>query len=181
MKIRETDRHGVRLIEPERHEDDRGFFARTWCVDEFQKHGLNPDLVQCSVSFNRAAGTVRGMHWQASPHGESKLVRCTAGAILDVVVDVRPESATYLQTFTANLTAQNHNALYIPEGFAHGFQTLEDGSEVFYQISSAFCPDAARGMRWNDPSIDLTWPIPISVISDRDANYPDLAVSETVR
>jgi len=165
---------GVVIVQPERRADERGFFARTWCREEFEAHGLNPRLVQCNVSFNHRRGTVRGMHWQRDPHGECKLVRCTAGAILDVVVDLRPGSVTYRQSIAVELSAENRHALYIPEGLAHGFQTLTDSVEVLYQMSTDHHPESATGARWNDPAIQVAWPLPISVISARDESWPVL-------
>ena len=166
-----TKLDGVWLIEPERIEDERGFFARTWCCREFEERGLNPRLVQCNVSFNRRKGTLRGMHWQRSPHGECKVVRCTQGAIFDVVVDLRPQSPTYCQWVGTELSAENHSAFYIPEGCAHGFQTLTEKSEVFYQMSEFYAVDAAAGVRWNDAAFGIEWPLPVSMISGRDKNY----------
>jgi dTDP-4-dehydrorhamnose 3,5-epimerase len=172
MKFSPTKLSGVWLVDLERHEDERGFFARSWCQSEFERHGLNPRLVQCNVSFNRKRGTLRGMHYQVAPHAEVKLVRCTRGAIYDVAVDLRPESQTYRQWVGVELTAENGRALYIAEGFAHGFQTLADDSEVFYQMSEFFHPDCARGLRWNDPAFGISWPAPNPIISERDQNLP---------
>lgn len=173
MKFTETRIPGAYIIDVEPIADERGFFARTWARDEFVAHGLNPDLAQCNVSYNHHKGTVRGMHWQAPPQAETKLVRCTQGGIYDVIVDIRADTPTYRQSVGVELTAENRCALYIPEGCAHGFQTLEDATEVFYMITEYYTPSAARGMRWNDPAIAVTWPLPISVISERDAHYPD--------
>ena len=150
---------GAVLIEPERREDSRGFFARTWCNREFEAHGLAPLIVQCSISFNKKRGTLRGLHYQAPPHAETKLVRCTSGAIYDVIVDLRPESPSCRRHFATVLSAENRAMLYVPEGFAHGFQTLEDGTEVFYQMSKFHAPECARGVRWNDPAFAIEWPI----------------------
>lgn len=161
------------LIEPQRIEDERGFFARSWCQNEFQAHGLNPRLVQCSISFNHKKGTLRGMHFQIAPYAEAKLVRCTMGAIYDVIVDIRPDSPTFKKYFGAELTPENRKMLYVPEGFAHGFITLSDHSEVFYQMSEFYHAEAARGYRWNEPVFGIAWPLPVQVISERDANYPD--------
>lgn len=158
-------------IEP--REDERGFFARTWCQREFEQEGLTTRLVQCSVSFNRHKGTLRGMHWQAAPHAEAKLVRCTRGAVYDVVLDLRKESPTYRQWLAVTLTADDHNMLYVPEGCAHGFLTMADDTEVFYQMSEFHNPESACGVRWNDPAFGIRWPEAVSVISDRDRNYPD--------
>lgn len=174
MRIEPTSLAGCYLVLPTPAHDNRGFFARTWCAETFVKAGLDATLTQCSVSFNHAAGTVRGMHYQADPHGEVKLVRCTRGSILDVVVDVRSGSATFGQWFGAELSAENHHALYIPVGFAHGFQTLTDDAEIFYQISTLYVPEAARGVRHDDPAIGIVWPRPVTVISDRDRALPGL-------
>ena len=175
MKFHSTPLAGVFVVEPERHEDDRGFFARSWCRQEFADHGLDPNLVQCNISFNHRAGTVRGMHFQKPLHEEVKLVRCTSGAILDVVIDIRTDSPTRLKSFAVELNSNNRLALYIPAGFAHGFQTLADGTEVFYQMSHEFQPGSAGGLRWDDPRLSVEWPLPISVISDRDLGYPDFS------
>jgi dTDP-4-dehydrorhamnose 3,5-epimerase len=173
MVFIETGLEGAFVVDLERAVDSRGFFARSWCTHEFQAHGLNPRLVQCSVSRNHLKGTLRGMHYQAAPHQEAKLVRCTQGALYDVIVDLRPESRTYLAHFGVELTASNHRALYVPEGFAHGYLTLADESEVFYQMSEFYAPAAARGVRWNDPALSINWPGPVVVISERDKNLPD--------
>jgi dTDP-4-dehydrorhamnose 3,5-epimerase len=171
---------GAVEIEVERHEDERGFFARSFCRREFEDHGLEPCAVQCSVSFNRRRGTLRGMHWQADPHGEAKLVRVTAGAIWDVIVDLRPGSATYGEWFGVELSADDHRALYVPPDFAHGFQTLVDNVEVFYQMSTEYVPEAQRGARWDDPAFGIAWPIASPILNQRDAAYPDLALTRTV-
>lgn len=173
MVFTETRVKGVFLIEPERHDDDRGFFARTWSAREFCDRGLDASIAQCSVSYNHQRGTVRGMHYQAPPHDETKLVRCTRGAIFDVALDLRRDSETFGQWVGEELTAHNHRMLYIPVGCAHGFQTLADGSEVFYQISQVYEPAAARGVRWDDPAFDIRWPEPVRVIAERDRTYPD--------
>ncbi|MEM8997292.1 MAG: dTDP-4-dehydrorhamnose 3,5-epimerase [Acidobacteriota bacterium] len=173
MIFRELEIAGAFLIEPERKEDRRGFFARTYCRLELEERGLDPTLVQCNVSVNKERGTVRGMHWQAEPYEEIKMVRCTAGAIHDVILDVRPDSPTFKLHVGVDLTRENRHALYIPAGCAHGFQSLEDDSEVFYQMSEFYYPEQARGVRWDDPAFDISWPLPISVISDKDRAYPD--------
>jgi dTDP-4-dehydrorhamnose 3,5-epimerase len=173
MIFAETMLKGVFIIEPERLEDERGFFARTWCRRVFEEHGLNSQLAQCSISFNRTRGTLRGMHYQDEPYGEAKLVRCTHGTIYDAVIDLRRGSPTFKRWIGLELTADNHRMLYIPEGFAHGFQTLEEHAEVFYQMSQFYAPDYARGVRWNDPAFDIRWPAAVSVISERDRSYPD--------
>jgi dTDP-4-dehydrorhamnose 3,5-epimerase len=176
MIFRETTIGGVWIIEPECHEDQRGFFARTWDTDEFAKLGLSARLVQCSISYNRLRGTLRGMHYQAEPHEETKVVRCTAGSIFDVAVDLRPVSPTFCSWFGAELSAENRLALYVPEGCAHGFLTLTDRSEVAYQISEPHAPDAARGVRWDDPAFGIDWPEDVVVINERDRSYPDFGV-----
>jgi dTDP-4-dehydrorhamnose 3,5-epimerase len=164
---------GAFVIEPEPVEDERGFFARTWCEQEFGEIGLISRLVQCSISWNRTTGTVRGMHYQVAPHEEVKIVRCTRGSIFDVILDLRPNSATFKACFSVVLSADNRLMLYVPEGVAHGFQAMEDGTEVFYQISTHYVADATAGVRWNDPSFDIRWPLPVTVISERDRNFPD--------
>ena len=173
MLFRETKLPGAFVIELQKHEDERGFFARSWCQKEFEAHGLNPQMVQCNVSFNKMKGTLRGMHYQVGPCAEAKLVRCTRGAIYDVIIDLRRESATYKQHVGEALTSNNYRALFIPEGFAHGFQTLEDNSEVFYQMSEFYSPEHQRGLRYNDRAFRINWPIDTTVISDRDRNYED--------
>jgi len=159
------------------HADERGFFARSYCTDEFASQGLGPELRQCSVSFNARKGTLRGLHYQGAPHEEHKLVRCTAGAIFDVIVDIREDSSSYRRWFATELTAANHRALFIPPGFAHGFVSLTDNTEVYYMISVAHAPHVSRGFRWNDPAFAVGWPMLPAVISSRDANYPLLDVT----
>ena len=176
MKFKETPLKGAYIVDPEPSEDERGFFARTWDQREFEAHGLNPRLVQCSVSFNSNKGTLRGMHYQAEPYEEAKLVRCTMGAIYDVIIDLRPDSPTLKQWVGEELTADNYRMLYAPEGFAHGFLTLRDRTEVFYQMSQVHVPASARGVRWDDPAFGIDWPIPVEVISDRDKNYPNFTL-----
>lgn len=169
----ETKLKGSFIIELKRLEDERGFFARTWCQNEFAAHGLNPRLVQCSTSFNKKKGIIRGMHYQAAPHEEAKLVRCPRGAIYDVGIDLRPKSPTFKQWIAVTLTSENHKLLYFPEGFAHGFQTLEDNTEVFYQMAEFYVPEYARGVRWNDSAFDIQWPLDERIISPMDQQYPD--------
>jgi dTDP-4-dehydrorhamnose 3,5-epimerase len=171
-----TGVEGVWVIEPERHEDERGFFARTWDAVEFQSRGLSADLSQCSVSYNCRRGTLRGLHYQEAPHAEVKLVRCTAGAIFDVAVDLRPDSPSFTRWFGAELTAENRTALYVPEGCAHGFLTLTDGAEVTYQISTPYVPNAGRGVRFDDPAFGVDWPGDVVVVNERDRSYPDFEV-----
>ena len=173
MLFRELEIAGAYLLEPERHEDERGFFARTFCRREFEQRGLEPNVAQCNISFNHVVGTVRGMHYQAGPAEEIKLVRCTRGAIHDVIVDLRPASPSFKRHLAARLDAENRAALYVPAGVAHGFQTLADDTEVFYQMSEFYDPAAGRGVRWNDPAFEITWPREISVISERDLEFPD--------
>jgi len=163
---------GAFLLEPERVEDRRGFFARTYCRRELEARGLDPTVVQTNISVNRERGTVRGMHWQAKPHEEIKLVRCTRGAIFDVILDLRPGSPTYKRHLGVRLDENNRMALYVPAGVAHGFQSLEDDAEVFYQMSEFYHPESARGARWDDPAFDVEWPLPISMISERDLSHP---------
>jgi len=173
MIFTETKLKGAFIIELERLTDERGFFARSWCQREFKEHGLNPRLRQCSISYNISKGTLRGIHYQVAPCVETKLVRCTMGAIFDVIVDLRPESPTYHQYFADILTAENRKMLYIPEGFAHGFLSLQDDTEVQYQMSDDYSPDHARGVRWNDPAFGIQWPGEVLIISERDRGYPD--------
>jgi len=166
---------GVFRVEMDRLEDERGYFARSWCVREAEAHGLNPRLVQCNVSFNRRRGTLRGLHFQAAPRQEVKLVRCTRGVIADVIVDLRPESPTYKKWEAFQLSDQNGTALYVPEGFAHGFQTLADDTEVHYQMSEFHSEELAGGVRWNDPAFSIIWPLPNPILSPKDAAYADFA------
>ncbi len=172
MIFRQTELQTVFIIEPEIIEDERGFFAMSWLPDEFEKQGLNSRLAQCNISFNKHRGTVRGMHFQTKPYEEAKLVRCTRGAMYDVAIDLRGDSPTRYQWVAAELTRDNRRMLYVPEGFAHGYQTLTDDTEIFYQISEAYHPEAARGVRWDDPAFAIKWPLPVSVIAPRDASYP---------
>ncbi len=174
MIFKKTGLEGAFIIEPERIEDTRGFFARAWCKNEFNTHGLNSRLVQCNIAFNKTQGTLRGMHYQATPHEEIKLVRCTKGAIYDVIVDLRPGSPTHVKWIGVELTEQNHKMLYVPEGFAHGYQTLTDNTEVFYQVSQFYSPESERGVRWDDPAFGIKWPETDNlVISEKDKNWPD--------
>ncbi len=176
MIFRETTIDGVTVVEPERHADERGFFARTWDPEEFAAYGLSDRIVQVSVSFNRRRGTLRGLHYQAAPHEEAKLVHCTAGAMFDVAVDLRPRSATFRGWFGVELSAENRLALYVPEGCAHGYLTLADDVEVSYQISAPHQADSARGVRFDDPAFGIEWPGEVVVINERDLSYPDFAV-----
>jgi dTDP-4-dehydrorhamnose 3,5-epimerase len=173
MIFAETRLPGAFVVDLERREDERGFFARSWCQREFEAHGLNARLVQCNVSHNKMRGTLRGMHYQVKPYEEAKVVRCTRGAMYDVIIDLRADSPRYLQWEAVELTEENRRMIYVPEGCAHGFQTLEAGTEVFYQMSEAFQPEYARGVRWNDPAFGIRWPDDDRVISARDNSYPD--------
>jgi dTDP-4-dehydrorhamnose 3,5-epimerase len=174
MRFVTTALAGAYLIETEPQRDERGLFARTFCGREFQQHQLAAAFVQCNTSFSRRRGTLRGLHYQLPPAGEIKLVRCTAGAIWDVIVDLRTGSPTWGKHIAVELTAQNRRALYIPEWFAHGFQTLTDDAEVHYQMSEFYTPDQATGVRFDDPKLGIRWPLPVSVISDKDKNWPSL-------
>jgi dTDP-4-dehydrorhamnose 3,5-epimerase len=174
MVFIETKLKGAYLVETEPIADERGFFARTFCREEFTRHGLNARVVQCNLSYNRQKGTLRGMHYQVSPRQEVKLVSCVSGSIYDVIVDLRHESPTYCECMAVELSARGHRRmLYIPEGFAHGFQTLEDDAEVFYQMSESYAPECARGVRWDDPAFGIPWPDGPRIISERDRSYPD--------
>jgi dTDP-4-dehydrorhamnose 3,5-epimerase len=171
MKFIETELRGAFLVEPEFLEDERGFFARTWCRKEFEQHGLNSDWVQCNISYNKRKGTLRGMHYQIAPYAEAKLVRCTMGVIYDVIIDLRPDSKTYCHWISTQLSAENRKMIYIPEGFANVFQTLMENTEVFYQISEFYAPEYARGVLWNDPKFKIEWPDDVRVISEKDKNF----------
>lgn len=172
MRYTETKLPGVLLVDPERHEDERGFFARLWCRDELTRRGLNPEMAQCSVSNNRRKGTLRGMHYQAEPHAEAKFVQCIRGAVYDVALDLRRNSPSFGKWFATELTADNRRMLYLPEGCAHGFQTLTDDCDVLYFISTPFHADLSRGVRWDDPAFGIHWPLPVSAMSARDRDYP---------
>jgi dTDP-4-dehydrorhamnose 3,5-epimerase len=171
MRFTATKLEGACIVEPQPHEDARGLFARTFCAREFGEQGLSNRFVQCNTSWNPYKGTVRGLHYQLPPSTEVKLVRCTAGALCDVIVDLRPESPTYLQHVAVELTARNRLALYIPGMFAHGFQALEDGTEVFYQMSEFYAPNLSRGIRYDDPKLEIKWPLPVTSISDQDRSW----------
>ena len=178
MRFQETKLPGVFEIHIDLKADERGFFARTWCRNEFENNGLNPRLVQCSLSYNARKGTLRGLHYQAEPNAEAKLVRCTTGAIFDVVVDLRPESPAFKNWIAVVLTAANRHMVYVPERCGHGFLTLEDETEVFYQMSEFYHPELSRGVRWNDPAFQIVWPSTVQLISKRDASYPDFEPSK---
>ena len=173
MRLKALPLRGAFIIELEKIEDERGFFSRSWCKKEFKAAGLNENLVQCSISFNKKKWTLRGMHYQAAPYEEAKLVRCTMGAIYDVIIDLRPSSLTFKKWYAAELSSKNYKMLYIPEGFAHGYLTLEDNSEVFYQMSEFYHPECSKGLRWNDPAFGIKWPKSKKVIATRDLEYPD--------
>jgi len=172
MQFSATKLEGAWVIEPQPHKDSRGLFARTYCALEFREQGLVDAFVQCNTSWNARKGTMRGLHYQLSQSSEVKLVRCTAGALWDVIVDLRPESPTYLRHVGVELTAKNRLALYIPQMFAHGFQALEEGTEVFYQMSEFYAPKLARGIRYDDPKLAIKWPLPVTSISDQDLSWP---------
>jgi dTDP-4-dehydrorhamnose 3,5-epimerase len=172
MKFTKTPLKGAFLIEPERRADARGFFGRVFCRDEFEKHGLDPNVAQCNVAFNPRRGTLRGMHYQLTPHQEVKLVRCTLGAVFDVIVDLRAGSETLRRWFGAELSADNHRMLYVPKGFAHGYLTLRDDSEIFYQVSEFYSPSCERGVRFDDPAFSISWPFEPLLISDKDRSHP---------
>lgn len=182
MQIKELSLSGSFLIETEPHSDERGFFARSFCTNTFAKQGLKFEIVQTNISFNKYKGTLRGMHYQADPFGEIKLIRCTHGAICDVIVDIRPQSATQGQWEKIELTASNYRSLYVPQGFAHGFQTLEDNTEVLYYMSTTYHAEAARGLRWNDPTLAISWPEETHrILSEQDKKHPFFDPSGTHR
>lgn len=178
MIFTETELAGAFTIDLEEKPDERGFFARAFCRHEFEAHGLDPDVAQCNLSYNERAGTLRGMHYQVAPATETKLVRCTSGAILDVIIDMRPGSPTYLDHVAVELTAANRRALYVPDLFAHGYQALTDGAEVVYQVGEFYTPGSERGLRHDDPAFAIDWPLPVSVISDKDASWPRFEVAD---
>lgn len=174
MIFEETKLTGAFIVRLEERGDDRGFFARTFCQNEFREHGLNPFVAQCNMSFNYRKGTLRGMHYQLPPAAEAKFMRCISGAIFDVIVDLRPDSDTYLQHVGVELSADNRVGLYVPELFAHGYQALTDGAEVMYQVSEFYAPGQERGLRYDDPALGITWPQEVTVISDKDASWSAL-------
>lgn len=176
MIFTETKLEGAFIIELEKLSDQRGFFARSWCQNEFETHGLNCHIAQANISYNEKKGTLRGLHYQKSPHEEKKLVRCTKGSIYDVIIDLRSHSKTYAQWLSVELTAANYKMLYVPENFAHGYQTLEDNTEVFYQVSQYYTPGAESGIRWDDPIFYIHWPLEVQVISDKDKSWPNYTV-----
>ncbi|MHC4083600.1 MAG: dTDP-4-dehydrorhamnose 3,5-epimerase [Planctomycetota bacterium] len=172
MLFKKTGLRDSYIIDLELMEDERGFFARSFCQQEFEKRGLNPHIVQCNLSYNKKRGTLRGMHYQAAPHKEAKLVSCVQGSIYDVIIDLRHDSPTYCKWIAVELSVKNYKMLYIPEGFAHGFQTLEDDTMVFYQMSEFYHPECSRGIWWNDPFFQIKWPVRDITVSTRDNNYP---------
>lgn len=178
MKFSETPLRDAWVVEPTELQDARGMFARTFCAREFEKRGIKPTLLQANLSFNHKKGTLRGMHYQIHPAAETKLVRCTAGSIYDVIVDLRPDSPTYLKHFGVVLSAQNRKALYVPELFAHGYLTLSDDAEVTYQVGAYYAPDYERGLRYDDPALGIEWPESIAVLSEKDARWAPLVVKE---
>jgi dTDP-4-dehydrorhamnose 3,5-epimerase len=175
VKFLETPLTGACIVEIEPIEDNRGLFARSWCKREFEAHNLNPEIVQCNISFNIKKGILRGMHYQIKPFEETKLVRCTRGAIFDVIIDLRADSPTFKDWFAIELTDKNRKILYIPKCFAHGFQTLKDNTEVYYQMSEYYSPEYSKGIRWDDPSFSIQWPENKRIISKRDQQYPDFS------
>ncbi len=177
MIFTETKLKGAFIIDIEKREDERGFFARAWCQKELEAHGLNSQWVQANLAFSPKKGTLRGLHYQIAPYQEAKLMRCIRGAIYDVIVDLRSESPTYMQWLGVELTADNHKMLYVPEGFAHGYQSLADSTEVFYPVSQFYTPGSERGVRWNDPAFGIEWPVTKNLIlSDKDSNWPDYSL-----
>jgi dTDP-4-dehydrorhamnose 3,5-epimerase len=181
MIFTETELPGSYIIEPQKFEDERGFFARGWCQHEFEEHGLVACIVQANISYNCKRGTLRGMHYQVAPHSETKLIRCTRGALYDVIVDLRPASSTYRQWIGVELSEDNYKMLYVPEGFAHGFITLADNTEATYQVSAFYTPGAERGLRYDDPAFAIAWPLPVAVISKKDKNWSDFVTEEPQR
>lgn len=176
MQFTKTTLEGAYIIEPQKFEDERGMFARTWCRKEFEAHGLVTNMVQSNISLSKNKGTLRGLHYQSAPYAEAKLMRCTKGAIYDVCIDLRQDSETYKQWFGVELTEKNYRMLYVPEGFAHGYEILEDNTEVFYLVSEFYHPEAEKGVRWNDPCFQIDWPIKTDIIiSDKDKCWPDFS------
>lgn len=181
MIFRETTLVGALMVEAEKVEDERGYFARTFCHEEFAKRGLQATVAEVASSFNRRRGTLRGMHYQEDPFAQAKLVRCTRGSVYDVIIDLRPDSDTYRSWFAADLSAGSLRALYIPPGFAHGFQTLEDDTEVLYHLSVPRNAASERGVRWDDPALTIKWPLPVSCLSVRDGSYPSLGARSSAK
>lgn len=175
MIFHDTPLPGAFVIELEKHQDERGFFARAWCANEFAERGLVSRVAQVNLSQNHRRGTLRGMHYQLAPHEEVKVIRCVRGALYDCIIDLRQDSATFAQTYGVELSAENRLVLYVPEGFAHGFQTLQDDTEALYQVSEFYTPGAERGVRYDDPRFGIQWPLPVSVISEKDGSWPEFA------
>jgi len=171
MIFKKTKFEGVYIIEPKKLEDERGFFARTWDMDDFEKNGLNSKILQCSISHTKTKGTIRGLHYQISPFEETKIIRCTRGKIYDVIIDLRKDSPTYKKWGSFDLSSENYNMLYVPEGFAHGFQSLEDNIEMFYQMTQIFQSEYNKGIRWDDPIFNISWPLDVAIISKKDKNW----------
>jgi dTDP-4-dehydrorhamnose 3,5-epimerase len=177
MEFKPTKLQGAFLVSIRKIVDNRGFFGRAWCKDELGQHGLNPNMLQLNTALSHKKGTIRGMHYQEAPHAEAKFIRCTRGAIYDVIVDLRKDSPTFSQWVGVELTADNGDMLYAPEGFAHGYQTLEDDTEMYYLTTAAYAPSSARGLRFDDPKLAIDWPLPLSVISEADQKWPDFPVA----
>jgi dTDP-4-dehydrorhamnose 3,5-epimerase len=176
MIFTELELKGAYLVEVKKIEDERGFFGRAWCANEFVEHGLNKNFVQLNTSFSKKKGTIRGMHFQADPYQEVKFIRCTRGKIWDVIIDLRPNSPTFKKWVGNELTADNYRMVYVPENFAHGFITLEDNSEVYYPVTQFYTPGAERGLRWNDPAFNIKWPVEVTVVSEKDSNHSDFSI-----
>ncbi len=176
MIFSELGLKGAFLVEVKKIEDDRGFFGRAWCANEFKQNGLNPAFVQLNTSFSHKKGTIRGMHYQVDPYQEVKFIRCTRGRIFDVIIDLRPDSPTFMKWVGNELSADNYRMVYVPENFAHGFVTMEDNSEVYYPVSQFYTPGAERGLRWNDPAFKIKWPVEISMVSDKDQSHKDFSI-----
>ena len=176
MKFTKLEIRDAFLVELNKLGDHRGFFARLWCQEEFEEHGLVPNVVQANISFSKIKGTLRGMHYQEEPHAETKFIRCAKGAIYDVIIDIKPDSPTFMQWVSVELTAENYKMLYVPKGYAHGFQSLEPDSEVTYLVSEFYTPQAEGGIRYNDPAFGLDWPLPVAEISDKDRSWADFKI-----
>lgn len=178
MKFTKLELRDAFLVELEKRGDDRGFFARLWCQNEFEEHGLVPVIAQANISNTKIKGTIRGLHFQVEPHAETKYVRCVKGALFDVIIDIQPDSPTFMKSYSVILTADNYKMLYVPKGFAHGFQSLEPDTEMTYLVSEFYAPQAEGGIRYNDPAFKIQWPLPVSEISDKDRNWPDFKVED---
>lgn len=173
MKFTKLELRGAYLIELEKRGDHRGFFARLWCQNEFEDHGLVPYIAQANISFTKLKGTIRGLHFQDEPFAETKYVRCVKGALYDVIIDIQPDSPTFMRWYSIELTADNYKMLYVPKGYAHGFQSLQPDTEMTYLVSEFYAPQAEGGIRYNDPAFNIDWPLPVAEISDKDRNWPD--------